>query len=118
MTSIDDETFFDQPFPSDIRMPNINYLCIKFPINDKIWSIVSSLKRLDSLTVSSYTDTCQSQLQILLDQTSRLDYLHIHQDASLPLQMSLFKYTNASVRELDLQNYNHQFNEKECIMLT
>jgi hypothetical protein len=31
--------------------------------------------------------------------------------------MSLFKYINASVRELDLRDCNHYFNEEECIAL-
>jgi hypothetical protein len=115
MTNIRDDTFFDQLFPFDLRLPNIKHLRIKFPINDQFWSIVPTLKQLYSLRVSSYTDTFQSQLQNLLDRAPHLYDLDIRQDESLPLQMSLFKHTNASVRTLDLKS--HQFNEEECITL-
>ncbi len=32
--------------------------------------------------------------------------------------MSLFKYTNAAVRRINLDECNHVFNEEECIALT
>ncbi|CAF5057467.1 unnamed protein product, partial [Rotaria sp. Silwood1] len=38
--------------------------------------------------------------------------------ASLPIQMSLFKYTNTSVRQLNLTDYSRYFNEEECIKLS
>ncbi|CAF1386115.1 unnamed protein product [Rotaria sordida] len=89
-------------------------VCITFPINNQFWSIVPSLKTLRSLRILSYTDTYQSQLQDLLDRAPYLYRLDIRQELSLPLQISLFKYNNASVRQLCLQKYNYQFNEKEC----
>ncbi|CAF1404883.1 unnamed protein product [Rotaria sordida] len=66
------ETFFDQPIPSYIRLPNIEYLWIKLPINDQFWSIVPTLNRLCSLTVVSYIDIFQSQLKVLLNRAPRL----------------------------------------------
>jgi hypothetical protein len=112
------DTFFDQPIPSYIHVQNITYLHIKLPITDKFWSIISSLKQLKSLAVSSHDDSCQSQLQVLLDQAPNLRDLHIGQSRLLPLQTSLFKYTNASVRQLNLEQCHHQFNEEECMALT
>jgi hypothetical protein len=32
--------------------------------------------------------------------------------------MSLFQYTNASVRQINLYDYNHSFNEKECLLFS
>ncbi|CAF3761939.1 unnamed protein product [Rotaria sp. Silwood1] len=118
MTSIVNETYFDQSIPPYIRLPNIEYLWIKLPINDRFWSIVPSLNRLKSLTVVSYIDTFQSQLKALLDQASCLRRLCIIQDASLHSQMLLFRCTNPSIRQLDLRDYNHYFNKEECIRLS
>ena len=116
--NIYDNIFFEQPFPNNIRLHNIDSLRIKLPIPNKLWSVVESLKKLKQLTISFHADTYQTQLQDLLDQATHLCYLHVSQDASLPLQISLFKYTNASIRRLDLQEYNYRFNEEECIALT
>jgi hypothetical protein len=118
MTSIFNETFFDQQILSNISLPNIKYLRMKLPINDHFWSIVPNLNQLEKLSISSHADSFQSQLQTLLDRAPHLDRLAIFQDASLPLQMSLFKYTNASVRQIDLRGYNHDFDEEECTALT
>ncbi|CAF1136513.1 unnamed protein product [Rotaria sordida] len=118
MTSIVNETFFDQPIPSYIRLPNIEYLWIKLPINDQFWSIVPSLNRLNSLTVVSYIDTFQPQLKTLLNRAPCLRRLCITQDAPLHLQMLLFRHINPSVRQLDLRDYNHYFNKEECIRLS
>ncbi|CAF1434546.1 unnamed protein product [Rotaria sordida] len=118
MTSIDDNIVFDQSFLFDIFLQNMDSVCITFPINNQFWSIVPSLKTLRSLRILSYTDTYQSQLQALLDRTPYLYRLDIRQELSLPLQISLFKYNNASVRQLCLQKYNYRFNEKECDTLT
>ncbi|CAF1012773.1 unnamed protein product [Rotaria sordida] len=118
MTSIYNETFFSRPIPYYIRLTNIKSLYIKLPINNQFWSIVPSLNRLRSLTVSSHTDAFQSQLQTLLDQALHLYTLTIRQDTSLPLQISLFKYINKSVRRFDLYDCNYCFNEKECTTLS
>ncbi|CAF4225264.1 unnamed protein product [Rotaria sp. Silwood2] len=118
MTSIVNETFFDQPIPSYILLPNIEYLWIKLRINNQFWSIVPSLNRLNSLTLVSYIDTFQSQLKALLDRAPCLRRLCVIQDASLHSQMLLFRYTNPSIRQLDLRDYNHYFNKEECIRLS
>ncbi|CAF3858022.1 unnamed protein product, partial [Rotaria sp. Silwood1] len=62
--------------------------------------------------------TYHSQLQDLLNHEPNLHYLCIHHDASLPIQMSLFKYANTSVRQLNLTDYNRYYNEEECIKLS
>ncbi|CAF4171134.1 unnamed protein product [Rotaria sordida] len=117
ITTIHNETFFNQLILPEIRLRNINDLHIRFSINDQFWSIVPSLERLSSLNISYHTDHFQSHLQALLDLAPRLRYLCIDQDQSLPLQISLFKYTNKSVRELNLQNCNYLFDEEECMRL-
>jgi hypothetical protein len=80
-----DEIFFDTPIPSHVHLSNIEYLHIKFPINDQFWSIVPSLNHLHLLTISSYADTFQSQLQDLFNRAPYLYALTTRQDASLPL---------------------------------
>ncbi len=112
------DTFFDKPIPSFICLQNIELLHIKLPISDKFFSIVPNLERLKSLIVSSNDDSFQSQLQILFDRAPHLRHLYFSTNLSLPLQMSLFKYKSSSVRELYLQESNHQFNEEECMALT
>ncbi len=47
-------TLFEQPTPSCIRLHNIHFLSIAFPIHEKFWSIVPSFKNLIFLIVSSY----------------------------------------------------------------
>ncbi|CAF3310963.1 unnamed protein product [Rotaria sp. Silwood2] len=118
MTSIYNETFFNRPIPYYIRLANIKSLYIKLPINNQFWSIVPSLNRLRSLTVSSHADAFQCQLQTLLDQALHLYTLTIRQDTALPLQISLFKYINTSVRRFDLYDCNYCFNEEECTTLS
>ncbi|CAF2746998.1 unnamed protein product [Rotaria sp. Silwood2] len=118
MTTIDNITFFNNPIPSTIRLSNITYLCIKLPYNTQFWSIVPNLNKLKTLILSSYDGNLESELQAILDRAPYLTTLAIHQDASISIQMSLFKLTNPSIRELDLKNYAHYFNENECLLLT
>ncbi len=120
ITKIISPTFFDQPIsiPSYIRLSNINYLCINLPINDQFWTIVPNLNRLKSLEILFHNNTFQAQVQALLNRASHLNRLSITQHESTPLQKSIFKYTNVSIRELDLQSINHYFNEQECITLS
>ncbi|CAF1009975.1 unnamed protein product [Rotaria sp. Silwood1] len=111
-------TFFDQPIPSDIRLSKINYLCINLPLNDQFWSIISNFNRLKSLTILFHINTFQSQVQALLDRAPHLTRLTINQHESTYLQTALFKYRNVSIRELDLRNINHYFNEEDCFTLS
>jgi len=117
LTKICNETYFDQPIPSDIRLRNIKYLFIKLPIHRRFWSIVPSLKRLFLLNISFHADNFQNQLQELLDRAPHLYCLRISQNESLPLQVSLFNYKNESIRELNLRKCNYWFNEEECMRL-
>ncbi|CAF1347855.1 unnamed protein product [Rotaria sordida] len=116
MTHIYNETFFHQSFPSDVRLPSIEFLWIELPIKEQFWTIVPSLNQLYLLSISSYTDTFQLQLQRLLDQASHLCCLEIKQHESLPLQISFLTCINTSIRQLYLQN--HWFDEEECITVT
>jgi hypothetical protein len=108
---------FKSIVPSNINLPNIRQLFTELPINDQFWSIVPSLERLYLLSISSYSDTFQSQLQFLLDQAPRLRHLHMYQDKALPFQLTLFELTNKTVDELHLLFY-HVFNEEECFKLS
>lgn len=117
LTTIYDEKFFDQLICSNIRLFNLVYLRIKFPINDQFWSIVPSLNRLHTLIISSYTDIYQSQLQNLLDRASQLHTLRFHQDRSIPWQLPL-ECINISIRSLNVYDSNHSFNEEYCIALS
>jgi hypothetical protein len=56
MISIYDDTFFDQPTSSYVRLPNIEILHIKLPLNDQFWSICPNLNQLRSLTISCHAD--------------------------------------------------------------
>jgi len=118
ITKIISPTFFDQPIPAHIHMPKINDLCINLPLNEQFWTVVPNLKRLNSLKILFHNNAFQSQVQALLNRAPHLNKLSINQHESTPLQTSLFKYTNVSVRELDLRNIYHYFNEEECITLS
>ncbi|CAF3290060.1 unnamed protein product [Rotaria socialis] len=117
VTVISDITFFNHPMPSNIYLSNIIHLHIRLPINDRFWSIVPNLNKLKTLTLVYYNDMFESELQAILDRAPHLTTLTIRQDASLSMQMSLFKRANASIRKLDLENYAHYFNENECLLL-
>ena len=119
ITRISNETFFDKStIFSNIRFSNIEYLCLKLPFNDQIYSIISDFKRLKTLSIVSYVDRYSSQLQTLLGRVPCLQKLSISQDTSLPLQSSLFKQKNTSIRELHFFSYNcYYFNENECLLL-
>jgi hypothetical protein len=118
MTKINTPTFFDQPISSSVPMRKINYLRINLPINDQFWSIVPNFKRLKSLTIYFHANVFHFQVQALLDRATRLHSLSISQHESIPLQSSIFKYRNASIRELNLRHINHYFNEDDCIQLS
>ncbi len=118
MTKITTRKFFDQPISSFVPMPKLNYLHIDLPLSREFWSIVPNFNRLKSLTVYFHTNSFQSEVQTILDRAPRLYQLSINQHQSTPLQTSIFKYRNASVREFNLRNINHYFNEDDCITLS
>ena len=74
INSIYEQTVFDKPFPSDIHLPNIDYLSTKLPINDRFWSIVPNSNQLRSLSLYSYTGIHQSKVQNLLNRAYHLFY--------------------------------------------
>ncbi|CAF1033119.1 unnamed protein product [Rotaria sp. Silwood1] len=116
-TCILDETIWGQSVPSNIHLFENHHLWINFLFNAQFWSIVRSLAKLDSFTVLSLADTFHPQLQVLFDRAPHLNVLTIEQNASLPLQMALFKYTNASIRRLYFKNFKDRFNGEECMIL-
>lgn len=118
ITKIISPTFFDLPISPNIRLTKLNHLCINLPINDQFWSVVSTINRLKSIEIHYHANIFQSQVQALLDRTPYLYTLSIYQHESMSLQTALFKYSNSSVRELDLRNINHYFNEEDCIKLS
>ena len=116
ITSIYDQTAFGKRFLSNICLPNIDYLSIKLPINDRFWFIVPNLNQLKSLSLYFYISMHQWQVPNLLNRTYNLYTLRFSQHELLSFEMSLFNYRNTSVRKLDLHNYNHLFHEKECFL--
>lgn len=116
LTSIYDETFFDQPISSSIHLSNIDYLRIKFPLNDQMNSIISNLNRLKTLLIVSYRDTYSTELQQFLDRSPSLQSLYVNQDRSLPLQTSIFQQRNSSIREVYLFSNEYFFDENECLL--
>lgn len=112
---------------SHIRFSNIQSLSLPFPFHDLFLSIVSRLDRLISLTVSisnnENVNYIQSQLQLLLHRTVRLHSLRCFYCQLSNRQLLLKEITSASVRRLDLQDYNfdnqlYGFDEEQSIQLT
>lgn len=118
MKKIITRTAFDQPVATSVPMSKINYLHINLPFSPQFWSIVRKFNKLKSLTIYFHTNTFQSQVQAILDQAPHLYRFSINQHESTPLQISIFKYRSTSVRELDLRNINHYFDEDDCIKLS
>ena len=118
ITTIASTTFTDESISSHIRLPNIQYLCVNLPINERFWSIFPTFNRLKSLKIQHHRNAFQPQVQALLNRAPYLNSLIIDQYDSTPLQISLFKYTNVSIRQLCLKNIKHYFNEEECITLS
>ncbi|CAF1281179.1 unnamed protein product [Adineta steineri] len=122
ITHIYNQICFDKMIPLHTRLPNIQHINIQVPINDRFWSIVSSLNQLKSMSVSSYVGSFQEKLQALFDLAPNLRRVSIYQDEPLPSYMSIFKCKSASVRELCLRFYeldrNHYFNQDDCVTLT
>ncbi|CAF1049376.1 unnamed protein product [Adineta steineri] len=117
--SISDVERLDQLIPLKICIPNIYSLTIKYPINDQYWTMIPNLHKVSSLTLDFSTDFPQSELQVFLNRMPHLRRLTLHQDASLPLPMSLFKCTfSSSIHYLYLQNCKHFFSEEDCIILS
>lgn len=118
ITDIYNTEVFNRPVSSAIQLPNITTLYIKLPINDQFRSVVPNLNRLERLSISSYSDIYQSQLQTLLDQAPHIITLRLRQDQSIPLPMSLFKIRHKAICHIDLSSYKHYFSEHDCLLLT
>ncbi|CAF4201905.1 unnamed protein product [Adineta steineri] len=118
MCGISDVELLDQLIPSKIYFSKLYSLSVKCPINDQYWTMIPNLYKVSSLTLDFSTDFPKSELQVFLNRMPHLRTLTIHQDASLPLPMSLFDCTFPSIRYFDLENCKHYFDEEDCIILT
>ncbi|CAF3601638.1 unnamed protein product [Rotaria sp. Silwood1] len=104
VTSQYNYTFITSTLPCYYMSPNGNLLEI------------IQLSSHSAAQIAIMTLRCNRE-ESLLDYAPRLQSLSISRNQSLPLQISLFKYRNVSVRYLNLKNYNYQFNEEECLRL-
>ncbi|CAF3720589.1 unnamed protein product [Rotaria sordida] len=95
-------------------------------IIDKIWSL-SKLTychfdvRIEGQPTFCLPTIISSSLKYLYLPKNRAHHLRtlkFEQDVSLPLHLSLFNYTNTSVRELILVGCDYCFNEEECILFS
>ncbi|CAF0810854.1 unnamed protein product [Adineta steineri] len=114
VTKLISPTFFVQSIPSSIRLINLEELHLNLPIVEQFWTLVPDLNRLKTLKILLHTNAFRSQVQALLDRAPHLYRLSINQHESTNFSTSLFKYRNASIRELDLRDINHYFNEEDC----
>ncbi|CAF1066036.1 unnamed protein product [Rotaria sordida] len=100
---------------------NIHSMSLKLPVNDQFWSIVSRLDQLTSLNVlfDNDSDMGQSQLQSLLNRTSRLYSLRIKSCSPSTQQVLLTgKSRNLSILRLFSQGYSQCFYNQACIALS
>ncbi|CAM4797766.1 unnamed protein product [Rotaria magnacalcarata] len=65
---------------SDFHFSNVEQLDITLPVDDQFWAIIPKFDKLTSLNVSfkSNHETCQSQLQLILDRAMRLHSLRFN----------------------------------------
>ncbi|CAF1173140.1 unnamed protein product [Rotaria sordida] len=110
-------------FLSHIRFYNIRHLELTLPVADQNLSTLPRLDRLISLDISSDADVdgtiVLSQLQSIINQASRLQYLIIGHWESSSVQQLLLHITSNSIRRLDLQSYHYAkrdrcFNIEQC----
>ena len=110
-------TFFNQPINPYIRMRKIEHLSINLslPVHDRFREIVPDLTRLKSLTIHFHNNTFQNQVQEIFNRANHLYKLTIDQHPSAHFPTAIFRYRNASIRQLDLSNIPHLFNEDHCV---
>lgn len=102
---------------STLRFYNIRHLYLKFPFDKEFWSIVPNLDRVISICLSvCHID--EDSLQTLLKCAPHLSWLTYDSSSSITLNELLTLHSNLIVHRLDLQEYNHWFNEEECSQLT
>ncbi|CAF3867786.1 unnamed protein product [Rotaria sordida] len=115
-------TYFTVSILSHAQFCNIQSLSLSLPFHDLFLSVVCRLDRLISLTVSisenENLNNIQSQLQLLLDRAVRLHSLRCFYWPLSNHQLLLMEITSTSVYRLDLQGYNCDFDEEQCIQLS
>ncbi|CAF1089032.1 unnamed protein product [Adineta steineri] len=104
-------------FRMDLR--NIRHLDITIPFDNSFWLIVSTLNRLQSLSIVSYNDMnsidIQSNLEILFE---RSPYLHSLKYFSWFVQIEFVeKIKHLSIRRLGLQGPHMIYNQEQCLEL-
>ncbi|CAF1439064.1 unnamed protein product [Adineta steineri] len=118
---------FTDPIRSRLRFNNLEHLSVSLPFSERFFFIVSKFDRLKTLFVyieeNKNLNNIQSQLQLILDQASRLYSLVFSTWARSDSDAPLTGLCSNSVRRLDLirLNFNGQiyhFGEKECIELS
>ncbi|CAF0991492.1 unnamed protein product [Adineta ricciae] len=106
---------------ANVYLYNIKNLNIGVPIYDQFWSFVPSLCRLKSLSISSYSDRYQNDLQVLFDRAPNLYFLNVYQDKPSLSYISLFKCKSPSIRHICLRYYvrkcNYFFTKDDCRVL-
>ena len=116
LTSVDETTFFDHPFPANVRFSRLSSLTLKFPIAEHFWQVVPSFAQLTSLPISSYANQFSEQLQRILDRAPRLNSMSIDQEASAEMDMSWCERASTSITELTLSG--RSLNGEECRALS
>lgn len=98
---------------------NIQHLEIVYPFNDNFWLVVPTLKQLITLVIELDNASNILQLQVLLDQASRLSSLSFTNLKNF--KKTLFLLKSISIRRLNfLKNSDtniHYFDSKGCIKL-
>ncbi|CAF1545080.1 unnamed protein product, partial [Adineta ricciae] len=78
VTLINYKPSFARGIPSHVCLLNLKECQIEMPIDDQFWSIIPTLFRLNRLTILSYSDIYQDQLQCLLDRAPNIHYLNVN----------------------------------------
>ena len=106
---------------SYLRFNNLRHFHIQFPISNLVWSMVPKFDRLISLVASHYdcnNETCQSQLQYLLDRAPRFASLTFMNCLFSPLSIQPFDTIKHFVRKLDLPFGSGCYDNQHCAVLS
>ncbi|CAF1615506.1 unnamed protein product [Rotaria magnacalcarata] len=106
--------------PCNIHFPNIRWLSLSIPFNDKFFTVISKFDRLNSLYINiNYTlfdDSVAPQLQLIVNQAPHLRLLGLRLWEQLNDRTLLKEITSNSIRQLILQTYGRagSYNDEEC----
>jgi hypothetical protein len=102
---------------STLRFCNIRHLYLKFPFNDEFWSTVPKLDQLTSVCLCMHNNA-EALLQTLLQRAPHLSSLTYDSSSSITPSELILLNSKLIIHRLDLQGYNHWFNEDECSQLS